>query len=277
VNSFPSNDLAVTGGFEMIAVILAGGKGTRLKPFTMTIPKPLLPLGDIPIIEVVIRQLANAGISDIRLTLGHMMHLFTGFLDHSPDWGVDIQYCVEQTPLGTAGPLRLIAGDCDTFLVMNGDLLTTIDYRDLLETHHRRKAWATIAVQQRKVQIDYGVLTIDGAGQLQDYREKPSIEYNVSMGINVLSKECLEFIPPGQKFDMPELMLALRNAGKPVVCYQTNCYWQDIGRFDDYRQASEDFVHNPDRFLAVPGDRDENRVDHGRERVLRSPSRKAAA
>ena len=261
----------------MIAVILAGGKGTRLKPFTMTIPKPLLPLGEVPIIEVVIRQLANAGISDIRLTLGHMGHLFTGFLDNSPDWGVDIKYCVERTPLGTAGPLRLVEGDDDTFLVMNGDLLTTIDYHELLETHRRRKAWATIAVHKRQVHIDYGVITIGPNGELQDYSEKPTIDYNVSMGINVLSKECLEFIPPGQRFDMPDLLLAIRNAGKPVACYQTDCYWQDIGRFEDYQQASEDFVQNPDRFLSIVGDRNENGLDHGGKRVLRRPSRPAAA
>lgn len=237
----------------MMAVILAGGKGARLKPFTMTIPKPLLPLGDVPILEVVIRQLAAAGITRIVLTLGHMAHLFIATIGDGSRWGVTIEYCVEEEPLGTAGPLLLVNNLEPSFLVMNGDILTTLDYRVLVATHLEREAWGTIAVSQREVRIDYGVVVSNTDGLLRDYSEKPTIPYEVSMGINVLSELCLDFIPRNQKFDMPELMLAMQRAGKPVVCHKTDCYWQDIGRFDDYQRASEDFVNDPSKFLPMAG------------------------
>lgn len=233
----------------MMAVILAGGKGTRLMPFTMTIPKPLLPLGDMPILEVVIRQLASAGIMRIALTLGHMGHLYTAFIGDGSRWGVRIEYYFEDKPLGTAGSLRLVEDPGDTFLVVNGDILTTLNYQDLIATHIGHDAWGTIAVTRREVHIDYGVIVTTEDGFLGDYREKPTIQYEVSMGINVLSRRCLDFIPPMQKFDMPQLMPVIQRAGKPVICYKTDCYWQDIGRFDDYQIASEDFVADPVRFL----------------------------
>jgi len=261
----------------MLAVILAGGKGTRLKPFTMTIPKPLLPLGDIPIIEVVVRQLATSGVTDVHLTLGHMVHLFTAFLDSAPRWGVDVKYSIEEKPLGTAGPLKLLPNTEDDFLVLNGDLLTSIDYGKLLRTHRERNAWATIAVHKREVKIDYGVIEIDADGGMHNYTEKPTIPYNVSMGINVLSKQCLDLIPAGRRYDMPDLLTAIRKAGKPVACYETDCYWQDIGRFEDYQQASEDFTQNPGRFLSDFGEQNENSVDHGGQWVLRTATRNKAA
>ena len=232
-----------------MAVILAGGKGTRLKPYTITIPKPLLPLGDIPILEVVISQLAAAGISRVVLTLGHMAHLFTASFGNGNRLGVEIEYYEEEKPLGTAGPLRLIKDLDDDFIVMNGDILTTINYRHLFEKHVSQKAWGTIALSMRKVNIDYGVIETTDDDILQDYIEKPSIPYSVSMGIYILSRRCLEYIPEKGKFDMPQLMLAMRRAGKPVLCYDSECYWQDIGRFDDYQQASADFAADPSRFL----------------------------
>ncbi len=261
----------------MLAVILAGGKGTRLKPFTMTIPKPLLPLGDIPIIEVVVRQLASSGFNDIHLTLGHMKHMFTAYLDNVPNKGINIRYSVEKTPLGTAAPLKLLPNLEDDFLVMNGDLLTTIDFGQMLKLHKEKGAWATIAVHKREVNIDYGVVEVDSDGGLHSFTEKPTIPYNVSMGINILSKQCLDLIPEGQRFDMPDLLLAVREAGKPVVCYETDCYWQDIGRFSDYEQASKDFVQNPGRFLSDTGENHGDSVDHGEQRVLRTVAFKAAA
>jgi NDP-sugar pyrophosphorylase family protein len=233
----------------MMAVILAGGKGTRLKPFTMTIPKPLLPLGDIPILEVVIRQLVEAGVSRVVLTLGYMPQLFMASIGDGERWGVAIESVLERDPMGTAGALRLVREIDETFLVLNGDLLTTIDYRKLFAFHTDRKAWATIALSRREVQIDYGVVHTTPDGLLSRYVEKPSIPYSVSMGINVLSRKSLEFIPSAGKFDMPDLMRAISAAGQRVVCYETDCYWKDIGRFDDYQQASEDFVSNPGKFL----------------------------
>jgi len=236
---------------NMDAVILAGGKGTRLRPFTMTIPKPLLPLGDVPIVEIVIRQLAAGGFDRIILTLGHMAPLFSTLLGDGKRLGVDVQYCYEETPLGTAGPLRLIENLSDPFLVMNGDLLTTISFRDLILHHRTMGAVATIASSCREVYIDYGVVDANERGMLAGYREKPTLDYQVSMGINVLSREALDFIPADTRFDMPELMLTLMRAGHDVACYQTHCYWQDIGRFDDYQRASEDFTSDPARFLPI--------------------------
>jgi NDP-sugar pyrophosphorylase family protein len=239
-------------GKKVSAVILAGGKGTRLKPFTMTIPKPLLPLGDTPILEIVIQQLAAAGFSRIVLTLGHMAPLMMASIGNGERWGVTIESVQENEPLGTAGSLRMIEDLDDNFLVMNADLLTTLDYRAMLEYHLGRNSIGTIGLSKREVLIDYGVIQADSQSVLSNYIEKPTIPYSVSMGINMLSRRCLEFIPASGKFDMPELMLAMHRAGNPVHCYQTDCYWKDIGRFDDYQQASDDFSKNPSRFLAQP-------------------------
>jgi len=233
----------------MQAVVLAGGKGARLRPFTATIPKPLLPLGDLPIVEVVIRQLAWSGIRRIAISLGHMAHLFSATIGDGSRFGVAIEYYVEEEPLGTAGPLRLVRDLGDHVLVMNGDVLTTLDYRHLIDAHLASGAWATIAARRREVKIDLGVVVTTEDGRLLDYQEKPVIPYEVSMGINVLARRCLELIPAGRKYDMPELLLAIKREGHDVRAFKTDCYWQDIGRFDDYEQACVDFEREPERFL----------------------------
>ncbi len=234
---------------KMSAVILAGGKGTRLKPFTMTIPKPLLPLGDRPILEIVIEQLVDAGVSRVVLTLGHMAPLIMACIGDGSRWGIQIDSVIEDEPCGTAGSLRAVRNLEDNFIVMNADLLTTLDYEAMFDFHARRDALGTIGLSKREVLIDYGVVRTKDAELLENYIEKPTIPYSVSMGINILSKKCLDFIPASGKFDMPDLMLAMKQAGNPIYCYETDCYWKDIGRFDDYQQASEDFVENPSRFL----------------------------
>jgi NDP-sugar pyrophosphorylase family protein len=233
----------------MMAVILAGGKGVRLKPFTMVIPKPLLPIGDVPIIEVVIRQIAASGIRRVAVMLGYMAQLFIATFGDGSRWGVNIEYYIEDEPLGTAGSLRMLKNPERHMLVMNGDILTTLDYRKIVDYHKAHNASGTIAVTQRKAHIDYGVIVKSDGGVLGEYREKPVLEYDVSMGINVLSSESLDLIPSDGKFDIPELMTALIRAGKKVMCFDTDCYWQDIGRFEDYEQASADFVANPENFL----------------------------
>jgi NDP-sugar pyrophosphorylase family protein len=233
----------------MQAVLLAGGRGARLRPFTATIPKPLLPLGDVAIVEVVIRQLVACGISRNAISLGHLAHLFAATIGDGSRFGVTIDYHIEEEPLGTAGPLRLISDLGDHTLVMNGDLLTTWDYRHLIEAHLRGGAWATIAVRRREVKIDLGVVTTSEDGRLVDFQEKPVIAYDISMGINVISRRCLDLIPAGRKYDMPELLLAIKKKGHDVLTFKTDCYWQDIGRFDDYEQACADFADNPARFL----------------------------
>ncbi len=231
------------------AVILAGGKGTRLKPFTMTIPKPLLPLGDTPILEIVFEQLVTTGISRIVLTLGHMSQLVLASVGDGSRWGIRVESVLEDEPLGTAGSLRAVQDLDDNFLVMNADLLTTLDYEQLFDYHLLHNSVATIALSKRQVLIDYGVVRTNADGFLDAYIEKPTIPYSVSMGINVLSRRCLEFVPAAGRFDMPDLMLAMHRSGLKVHCYETECYWKDIGRFDDYTQASEDFVQDSSRFL----------------------------
>jgi NDP-mannose synthase len=233
----------------MMAVILAGGKGVRLKPFTMVIPKPLLPIGELPIIEVVIRQIAAAGIKRVAMMLGYMAQLFIATFGDGSRWGVNIEYYIEEEPLGTAGSLRMIDKPEGCLFVMNGDILTTLDYRKIVDYHSTRNAWGTIAVTQRKAHIDYGVIIKTKDGFLNEYREKPVLEYDVSMGINVLSSESLSLIPSDGKFDIPQLMTTLISAGKQVLCFDTDCYWQDIGRFEDYEQASADFMNDPGHFL----------------------------
>jgi NDP-sugar pyrophosphorylase family protein len=233
----------------MLAVILAGGKGTRLRPFTMTIPKPLLPLGDVPVLEIVMRQLAHDGFTRVAIALGHMAPLFMAHCGDGSRYGVTIEYMREEQPLGTAAPLRLLTDVPDDFLVMNGDLLTDLSYSGLVAEHRTSGAAATITVSARQEKIDYGVVEMAPDGTFLDYLEKPVIPYHVSMGINIVSRRALARIPREGRFDMPELMLALHRAGDGVHCVRSSCYWQDIGRFDDYARASEDFVNEPARFL----------------------------
>lgn len=235
---------------RVMAVILAGGKGVRLKPFTMVIPKPLLPIGELPIVEVVIRQIAASGIKRIAMMLGYMAQLFIATFGDGSRWGVKIEYYIEEEPLGTAGSLKMLENPEKYLLVINGDILTTLDYRNIIAYHCARNASGTIAVTQRKAHIDYGVILRTKNNYLREYREKPVLEYDVSMGINILSSECLSIIPSQDKFDIPQMMTALKFTGKRVVCYQTNCYWQDIGRFEDYEQASSDFVNDSKFFLS---------------------------
>lgn len=233
----------------MRAVILAGGKGTRLRPYTASIPKPLLPIGDLPILEVVLRQLARHGFDHITLLLNHMSHLFIAILGDGERFGLKIDFVIEDAPLGTAGSIALIDALPDNFLVMNGDLLTTLDYKALFNAHVGAANFGTIAVSQRTHTVDYGVIESDETGQLIRYNEKPELDYQVSMGVNILSNQCLEYIAHGEYLDMPTLMQSMRDDGKPVATYATGCYWQDIGRIDDYDQATRDFEADPSRFI----------------------------
>ena len=215
----------------------------------MTIPKPLLPLGDFPILDVVLKQLSASGFDHVILTLGHMAPLFRSHFGDGSAYGIRLEYQLESEPLGTAGPLRALRDPPDDFLVMNGDLLTDLAYRDVVTSHRRGGAAGTICVTARQEKVDYGVVEMADDGAFLNYREKPVLPYFVSMGINVLSARALRHIPSSGRFDMPDLMLALHRSGEPVQCHRTDCYWQDIGRFDDYTRASEDFLADPARFL----------------------------
>ena len=226
---------------EMKAVILAGGKGTRLAPYTSVLPKPLLPLGDRAILELVVDQLAGQGFVDITLSVGHLAHLIEAVLGDGSDRGVDITYVREEIPLGTAGSLRLLEGVDDTFLVLNGDLVTTLDYRDLLRHHRASDDLLTIATSRRQVKIDYGVLELADRAETPErvvgYDEKPALDRMVSMGIYVLEPQALDFLPDAGYFDFPHLVQELLDAGASIGAFVYDGLWLDIGRQADYEQA----------------------------------------
>lgn len=233
----------------MRAVILAGGKGTRLAPYTTILPKPLMPVGDMPILEIVIRQLARYGFNDLTLAVGHLAELLMAYCGDGSKFGVTIDYSREEQPLGTAGPIALVPNLNETFLVMNGDLLTTIDYSTMLAYHRERGALATIACYQRDVKIDLGVIDVDSENWVANYIEKPTYHYAVSMGIYIFEPAILGYITRNQRLDLPELVLNLIKDGKKVNVFNFDGYWLDIGRHDDYEQAIEEFAAHREDFL----------------------------
>lgn len=233
----------------MRAVILAGGKGTRLAPYTTILPKPLMPVGDMPILEIVIRQLAHHGFNELTLAVGHLAELLMAYCGDGSKFEVKIDYSREEQPLGTAGPIALVPNLNETFLVMNGDLLTTIDYSAMLKYHRERGALATIACYQRDVKIDLGVIDVDSENWVANYIEKPTYHYAVSMGIYIFEPAILSHIARNQHLDLPELILNLINEGKKVNVFNFDGYWLDIGRHDDYEQAIEEFSAHRDDFL----------------------------
>jgi NDP-mannose synthase len=226
------------------AVILAGGKGTRLAPYTTVLPKPLMPIGDRAILDVVVRQLAGHGFTDLVFAVGYLAHLIKAVFGDGSSYGVSIDYHVEDEPLGTAGPLALVDNMDDTLLALNGDVLTSLDYRRVWEAHRRAGNALTIATQRRTVRSEYGVLDVNGTGEVQTvtgYEEKPEIPYIVSMGVYLVEPRAIEQIPSGRHFDIPDLVLALLDAGEQVGAYPFDGYWLDIGRHDDYEQALADY------------------------------------
>ena len=233
----------------MKAVVLAGGKGTRLAPYTKILPKPLMPIGDMPIHEVLLRQMKMAGVDEVILTVGHLAELLHAFFQDGEQWGLHITYSYEESPLGTAGPLALVKGLDSTFLVMNGDVLTTMRLSDLVHFHHDQHAAATIAVHHRQVKIDLGIIQWDGDARISGYIEKPRYDYCASMGIYVFEPRVLPQIPCGQYLDFPDLVRKLITAGEKVVGYRFDGYWQDLGRLDDYEDAARDFDRMRPLFL----------------------------
>jgi len=235
------------------AVILAGGKGVRLQPFTVNFPKPLVPLGDTPVIEVLMRRLISCGITDITLTLGHLAELIKAYFQHRHELleQFTLRYVDEETPSGTAGSLSLVSGLDRTFLVMNGDLLTDLDLNELVAFHRRQKAVLTIATHSRHVKIDLGVLEFDDSRRVTAYVEKPEKSYQVSMGIYVYEPSVLSFIERGKYLDFPDLVLRLIGKGEKVCAFPTTCEWLDIGRPDDYARAQELYAEKRESFEHV--------------------------
>ena len=233
----------------MQAIILAGGKGTRLRPYTTIFPKPLMPIGDYPILEIVIKQLKYYGFNNIVMAVGHLKELFQAFFTDGEKWNVNISYSLEEKPLGTAAPLKLIKSFQDNFLVMNGDVLTNLDFSNFFQYHKNNDALCTIAMYQKSVKIDLGVLKTNENNELYDYIEKPTLNYDVSMGVYAFKKEVLDYIPENEYFDFPNLIKKLLKNNKKVLGYPFGGYWLDIGRPDDYETAIEEFEKYKSEFL----------------------------
>lgn len=235
----------------MQTVIMAGGRGTRLGPYTATFPKPLVPIGDMPILELLLRQLKTAGVTDVILAVNHLHHLLRAFFGDGERLGLRIVYCLEDNPLGTAGPLGAMVDQLDdTFFVSNGDLLTTLDFGAMLAAHHADAAAATIASFRRELRSEFGLLETDSAMHMTGYLEKPIQTHLVSMGFYVLSREAVApHLKPGVRLDMPDLMRALVAEGRTVLCHAPPCFWLDIGRPEDYAQAQEAFARDRAMFL----------------------------
>lgn len=231
----------------MRAIILAGGKGTRLAPLTEVIPKPLVPIGGKPILEIVIRQLAHYGFRRITLAVGYMSELIKAYFQDGAKWGVSIDYSCEPSPLGTAGPLALIEGLQETFLVMNADILTDLNYQELIRYHQQEGGVSTIGAYQRQVCLDLGVIIQDGGRRIKDYVEKPTTSHLVSMGVYVFEPQVLPFIQG--RLDFPDLVKLLLSKDLPVNYYPFDGYWLDIGRHDDYQKAAEEFEQMKTHFI----------------------------
>jgi NDP-mannose synthase len=226
------------------AVVLAGGRGTRLAPYTSILPKPLMPVGDRSILELVVDQLEQAGISDITFCVGYLSHLIRAVFDHRDGDGVEIDYVHEHEAMGTAGPLRLVGDLDETFIAMNGDVLTNLDYAELVRYHQQHGNVLTIATHDRRIKIDYGVLHLQQLGvngheqhRITEFQEKPEIVSTVSMGVYVMEPSVIDFVPEGQAFDLPDLVQALLRANQPVGAFKYDGLWFDIGRKEDYERA----------------------------------------
>jgi len=234
----------------MQAIILAGGKGSRLRPLTFSLPKPLVPLGERPILEILILQLKAAGCTRITLAVNHMAELIMAFCGDGSKFGLSIEYSKETEPLGTAAPLRLIKNLEDNFLVLNGDVLTNLSFSRFFDQHLKSGNEMTVCTYQKSIPIDLGVLDLDEAGKFRKYIEKPTYHFRVSTGIYALSKEVLKFIPPTGKYDLPDLVTAIdSNKRKLGLFFDPAMTWLDIGRPDDYEQAVQTFEKSPGEFL----------------------------
>lgn len=222
------------------AIILAGGMGTRLRPYTVVLPKPLMPIGDFPILEVVIRQLVNNGFDHITLAVNHQAALIRAFFGDGSNWNVRIDYSQENEPLGTIGPLNLINDLPQNFLVMNGDVLTDLDFGAFYDEHVRSNKIFTVSSYERYQKIDYGVLVSNEDNILQNFREKPHTKYEVAMGIYMVNRNVLSYVPK-TPYGFDDLMLDLLKDKSEVAVRPFNGYWLDIGRPDDYMKAIEEF------------------------------------
>ena len=234
----------------MKAVILAGGKGTRLAPYTYVLPKPMMPVGDKAILEIMLRQMKRAGVDQVVLAVGHLAGLMHAFFQDGAQYDLDINYSYETKPLGTAGPLALIDGLSEPFLVTNGDVLTLLNIADFIRFHQEQGGICTIAMHERKLHIDLGVIEQNnGDYVVTGYVEKPTLDYKVSMGMYIFDPKVLEYIPKDVYLDFPDLIHKLMAAGERVIGYPYSGYWMDLGNPEDYAQANRDFDSMRSQFL----------------------------
>lgn len=223
----------------MIAVLLAGGKGTRLQPYTISLPKPLMPVGNYPILEIMIKQLKAAGVKKVIICVGYLESLIRSYFGDGNKWDVEIIYSSESEPLGTAGPLKLIEKNLiETFFFMNGDTFSDVDLNQLYNDHKKSKAIATIGLTQRTVSIDFGVIKLNKKNEYYEWQEKPNLNYLVSMGIYVFEPDIFKFLPPGLS-NVPDLIEKLHQANQKINGYIHKGHWLDIGRIDDYQKACQ--------------------------------------
>lgn len=226
----------------MRAIILAGGKGTRLRPYTTLIPKPLVPLGGkFTILEIIIMQLREAGFTEITLAVNHLSNLIMAYFGDGARFGVKISYSTEPHDLGTVGPLRLIKDMPEDVLVMNGDVLTDLDFRKFFGCHCETTSEMTVAVFKRKVKIDFGVLTYGKELKIETFKEKPEYEFSVSMGVYCINKSLVDSLEPSAKYGFDDLVLDRLDTRKPVNVFPYNGFWLDIGRPEDYDYANDNY------------------------------------
>jgi NDP-sugar pyrophosphorylase family protein len=224
----------------MQAVILAGGKGRRLRPYTTVLPKPMMPIGEKPILGVIIEKLAQSGITDIVITVGYLAGIIQAYFGDGKRFGVNIDYFVEAEPLGTAGCLSLIENLHEEFIVMNGDILTSLNFEDLIAYHRKMGNPVTICSYQKKIQLTLGVLELAG-DTVRDYIEKPQYTFDISMGIYAMNRKAVEHIPKNQYFDLPTLIKHLISIREPISVFHFEGDWYDIGREEDYKAVLEKY------------------------------------
>ncbi len=223
------------------AVVLAGGRGTRLRPYTSILPKPLMPVGDIPILEVIVRQLRHHGFREIILAVGYLSSLIEAYFGNGEKWGVDIRYSHEPKALGTVGPLKLIDNLRPPFILMNGDVLTTLDYSKLFSFHLEENPFITVAAHEKSIQINLGVINKDDSNYISGYTEKPKLDYLASMGVYVFGEQAMDFIEKDEYMDFPDLIQLLVRRQHPVKVYPFNGRWIDIGIREEHEKAIEVF------------------------------------
>ncbi len=236
----------------MRAIILAGGKGTRLRPFTYSLPKPLMPIGgEMPILEIILTQLKKNEFNNITIAVNYMAKIIKAFFGDGSDWGLNIDYSFEDKPLNTIGPLTLIGDLPENFLVMNGDILTDLNYKKFFEWHVQNKNDISIATFKRSSKIEFGVLKCNENQEIFEFVEKPEYHFNVSMGVYILNKRVIDALPKNEPYGFDQLMIDGIKKKLKIKSYPHDSYWLDIGRDDDFQQANDDYINNKKKIMSL--------------------------